>query len=272
MAKLKRLFQRVVPEEWEKELAELDAPPNDRFPYLKLVYEPGYPWEPVERYMIYWMTPSRLMTEGLMGAIKEQLEDPHPPSKHGNYYDTVKETFIRNPDCLITERAWNMWQETHCWGRPYWVIQGEQGGHKRFFTTIEKQLLRMAHLPSEPPAPGDLPYAEWDDRVKARLGKLNMLHGEHGERRRAAALAKGHTVTEEREREQQIELRKQVIAFLAEQVAEIAPDAHEALLKIDAGRVQRTKAEQIQIERTYEEAENDFIQTGSSKSRLIHTR
>jgi hypothetical protein len=278
MAKLQRLFKRVVPEQWEKELAEIDAPPNDRFPYLKLIYEEGYPWEPVERYLIYWMTPRRLMAEGLMASILEQLEDPHPPSMHGNYYDKhydnkdgTKGAFIRNPDCLITERAWHMFQETGAWGRPYWVIQGEQGGHKRWFTTVEKQLLRMARLPMDPPAPGDLPYAEWDQRVKNRLGKLNMIRGEHGERRRAAALAKGHSVQEEKEKELQIELRKQLIAFLAEQVAEIAPDAHAALLKVDAGRVQRTKAEQIKIEKMYEQAEEDFIQTGSSKRNLILT-
>lgn len=270
--KLARLFKRVVPVEWEKELAEISSP-QDHFVWLKLVYEEGYPWEPVERYMIYQMTPARLMTKGtLMEAILEQLQDPDPPSAHGNYYDTVLEEFVRNPDCYITERAWHMYRETGCWGRPYWVIQGEKGGHKRWFTTVEKQLLRLAKLPTEPPAPGDLPYAEWDDRVKKQLQILDMLRGEHGERRRAAAVAKGHSVQEEHEKEQQLELRKRLLSFLHEQVHQVADDVHASMLKVDAGRKQTSRAEQIKIERMYERAENDFITTGSSKSSLITIR
>jgi hypothetical protein len=206
------------------------------------------------------------MTEGLMAYILEQLRTRIRRRCTGTTTTSTTTTrtegaFIRNPDCLITERAWHMFQETGAWGRPYWVIQGEQGGHKRWFTTVEKQLLRMANLPMDPPAPGDLPYAEWDERVKNRLG--NPEHDPRRARRAPArrGLAKGHSVQEEKEKELQIELRKQLVAFLAEQVAEIAPDAHAALLKVDAGRVQRTKAEQIKIEKMYEQAEEDFIQT-----------
>lgn len=269
--KLQRLFRRVVPVEWEKELAELDAPPNDRFPWMKLIYEEGYPWEPVERYMIYTMIPARMRDSSeLHQAVFEQLEDPHPPSAHGNYYDTVKEEFIRDPNCLITERAWHLFRETGCWGRPYWVIQGERGGHKRWFTRVERQILRMAKLPDTPPAPGDLPFAEWDDRVKKRLGMLNMLKGQHGERRRAAAEAKGHSVQMEREQEMQKQLRKDLLAFLKDQATEIAPDVQAALYKVDAPRKYRDKAEQIALEASMEEGEHIYVETGLAR-RSIHT-
>jgi hypothetical protein len=277
VAKLKRLFKRVVPKTWEDELNEI-SPAQSRFLWLKLVYEEGYPWEPVERYMIYQMTPEHLMGGGIMPDILEQLKDPDPPSAHGNYYDKHFDNgdgttgkFIRDPNCLITERAWRMYRETGCWGRPYWVIQGEKGGHKRWFTPAEQKLLRMAGLPHDPPAPGDLPYAEWDERVKVRLMQMDILRGEHGERRRCAALAKGHSAQEEREKELQLELRTKLISFLAEQVFEIAPDVYKGLLKIDAGRKQTTKAEQIKIERHMEQAEENFITTGS-RSGLVQTR
>lgn len=268
--KLKRLFKKVVPEQWERELADIDAPPNHRFPYLKLIYEEGYPWEPIERYMIYWMTPERLMNAGIMPDILEQLQDPDPPSAHGNHYDMELEEFIRHPDCLITERAWHMYRETGCWGRPYWVIQGERGGHKRWFTRAEQQLLKMQGLPIHPPDPGDLPYAEWDERVKAKLQQLNMLRGEHGERRRAAALAKGISAQEEYERELQKELRTNLVKFLHDQVTEIAPDVQASLYKVDAGRKRTSREEQVKIEGIMEQAEEDFIQHGSTKHSLIH--
>lgn len=270
MAKLKRLFKRVVPESWERELNDI-SPSQNRFVWLKLIYEEGHPWEPVERYMLYQMTPERLMVAGLMPDILEQLKDPDPPSAHGNYYDTVKEEFVRDPNCLITERAWHLYRETGCWGRPYWVIQGERGGHKRWFTRAEQQLLRFAKLPTEPPAPGDLPYAEWDERVKEKLLQLDVLRGEHGERRRTAALAKGHSALEEKEKELQLELRQKLLGFLKEQVTEIGDEATKALLKVDAGRVRRDRFEQARIEEGMEKTEDNFLTTGS-RSGLIVTR
>lgn len=284
MAKLKRLFNRVVPIEWEKELAEI-SPPNGRFLWLKLQYRAGYPWEPIERYMIYQMTPAHLMEvkagqkPSLMSVILEQLQDPDPPSAHGNFYDKQFDNgdgttgkFIRNPDCLITEHAWQLYRETGCWGRPYWIIQGDKGGHKWEFTKAEKKLLMQAGLPRDPPRAGDLPYAEWDDKVKAKLMLLDMLRGQHGERRRAAAVAKGHSVQEEHEKELQLELRKNLVKFLADQVSEIAPDAHKALLEMDAPYVHHTKEETLRHEERMEQAEEDFIQTGDSKHSLLITR
>ena len=272
MATLHRLTQRIVPPEWERELADI-SPPTNRFKWLKLIWEPGYAWEPVERYIIYEMTPAHAMDAGLLVEILEQLKDPHPPSAHGNYYDTQydngpgreKGKFIMNPDCLITERAWHLYRETGCWGKPYWVIQGIHGGHKRWFTTVEQKLLKMAGLPPEPPAPGDLPYAEWDDRVKAQLQKLDMYKDLHGRLKRRAALAHG-SMQQEREEEEQKAFRSQLLEFLKEQVADIAPDVHKGLVGIDAAR---SKADPKLLEARLEQAEEDFVQHGDSKRSLL---
>lgn len=262
---LHRLVNRVVPMEWERELAEL-SPPTNRFKFLRLIWEPGYPWEPVERYIIYEMVPERMMNSPFMAAVLEQLADPHPPSMHGNYYDTTLEEFVRNEDCLITERAWHLFRETQCWGRPYWVIQGTKGGHKRWFSTIEQKLLKMQGLPQHPPAPGDLPYAEWDERVKKQLQTLDMMDGIHGELRRRNAIARGTTMSQDLEKEQQIEFRTMLIKWLHDQTDEIAPDVHKGLIDSDAGRAQGDMA---QKEKVWEQAEQDFIETGDSKRSLI---
>lgn len=259
MATLRKPWVKVVPEEWEKRLAEF-SPRTTRFTWLKLIWEQGYPWEPVERYLVYQMVPGHAVDE----AVLEQLEDPHPPSAHGNYYDTVKQEFIRNPDCLITERAWHMFRETGCWGRPYWVIQGENGGHKRWFTTVEKKLLRLANLPDEPPAPGDLPYAEFDDRVERHLRMLDLMHNVHNDLRRKKVLSnEGH---HERQEALEKEFRVQLTRWLSEQVLEVGPDVHKGLLAMDAPR---SKADPKKLEEIYEQAEQDFIDTGNSKAGLI---
>lgn len=272
MTTLRKLHFREVPKEWEDRLAE-HSPPTNRFSWLKLVWEPGYPWEaPVERYMLMQMIPAHAVEP----YVLEQLEDPHPPSMHGNYYDAhltwTDETgaerigkFVNNPDCLITEQAWRLFRETRCWGKRYWVMQGEKGGHKYRFTKVEQQMLRLLKLPTEPPEPGTLPYAPFDDRVLAQLEKLDMLKGVHGGlRRQKAILAGAHS---ERYEESERALRAAVMGMLKEQVEQIAGDVHQALMKLDAPRTRDGDA-QRDMEEQSEIAEDNWIRTGQTNAGL----
>lgn len=257
MTTLRRLHLRAVPKDWEARLADI-SPPTNRFSYLRLVYEPGFPWEdPVERYMIMQMIPAHAVEP----YVLEQLQDRDPPSAHGNYYDPVLQEFVRNPDCLITEQAWRLYQETECWGKRYWVIQGEKGGHKYRFTQVEKQLLRLMKLPTDPPAPGTLPYAPFDERVVAQLEKLDMLKGLHGGMRRQKALLAG--VRSSRQEESERELRMAVMGMLKEQVEQIASDVHQSLLTLDAPRTRDGDA-QKEMEEQSEIAEDNWVRTGQS--------
>lgn len=256
--------QRDVPKEWEVQLAEL-SPPTNRFSWLKLIWEPGYPWEPVERYLIYQMVPRH----GIPLGFLEQLEDPHPPSAHGNYYDQHKEwvdekgvsrrgQFIRNPDCIITERAWHLYRDTKCWGRPFWVIQGAEGGHKRWFSPNEKKFLKMAGLPTESPPPGDLPYADFDDRVMARLTTYDLLKGQHAGLRRKKTLLQG--LYSSRYEEDERAFREQFVKWLAEQVTELDPERiTKSMMKLDMPRIDMDDAK---IQAMQEQAEENFIVHG----------
>ena len=263
--KLHRLDKRAVPEQWERELAEI-SPPTNRWKWLKLYWEEGHPWEPVERYIIGEMVPASSMNAPFMAAILEQLQDPAPPSGHGNYFDTAAGVFVRNEDCMITERAWHCYRETGCWQRPYWVIQGTKGGHKRWFTPVEQRLLRFMGLPTDPPAPGDLPYAEWDERVKNNLAMMDMMRGVQGEMKRRQAIAAGSSLSQESEKEKEVEFRAMLVKWLAEQVDEIAPDVHRGLVDSGAARIHNDQAAR---EKVWEQAEEDFVQTGNSKQSLI---
>lgn len=264
--KLHRLVKRAVPEQWERELAEI-SPPTNRWKWLKLYWEPGHPWEPVERYMIGEMIPAESMNSPFMAGVLEQLQDPDPPSAHGNYFDTAAGVFVRNEDCMITERAWHCYRETGCWQRPYWVIQGTKGGHKRWFTPVEQKLMKFMGLPTEPPAPGDLPYAEWDERVKEQLGLMDMMRSLQGQIKRRKAIAEGSSISQELEKEKEVEFRAMLVKWLSEQVDEIAPDVHKGLVDSGAARIHN---DQARAEAIWEQAEHDFIETGDSKKSLIH--
>lgn len=260
MSTLKKPWQKEVPKEHEARLAEF-SPQTEHFTWLKLIWEAGYPWEIVERYMIYQMVPRR----AVIPEILEQLEHPLPPSKMGNYYDTVLQEFVRNEDCLITERAYWLFRETGCWGRPYWVIQGKKGGHKRWYSPTEKKFLKLAGLPHEPPAPGDLPYAEFSDLTLEALKRQDALKGVQGSLKRLKKALGNEQYSKRYEAENQ-EFRRQITAAIYDQVDEIAEDVRKSLMKLDAPR---NKFDPKKLEALQERAEQAFIETGSTKGNLI---
>lgn len=263
---LRTLVEQEVPAEWAAELAVF-SPPTTLFSWLKLVWEPGHPWESaVERYVIYEMMPARAMdTGGLLGAILEQLQHPVPPREMGNYYDSVLGTFVRNPDCLITERAYWLFRETACWGRPFWVIQGTGGGHKRWFSPLEKKCLKLAGLPAQAPDPGDLPYAPFDQRTIAALTKHDLLQATAGglasQRRLLAGTASSARLEADERR-----FRVDLVKWLANQVTDIAPDVTRALRASDGARSAKTA---LEMDREADLAEQRFIETGRSDGCLI---
>jgi hypothetical protein len=189
--------------------------------------------------------------------IRSQLAHPLPPSQMGNYYDTVKGEFVRNPDCLITERAWNLYQEFRCWGRPWWVIQGTRGGHKRWFSDTEQKLLKFHNLPSDPPAPGDLPYAPFDARVMAAIAQHDRLRGREGTltRKREIDL---HTFRAT-EADEAKAFRKQLVEWLGAQVADVGGDVHRSLLALDAPRGAHDPRD---VQARQEAAEQSYIESG----------
>ena len=256
------MVQRDVPADWAAHLAEL-SPTDNITSYLRLIWEPGYPWEPVNRWMVYQMHRAHTVD----ALIREQLQHPLPPSKMGNYYDSVLGEFVRNPDCLITERAYWLYRETGCWGRPFWVIQGAHGGHKRWFSPSEKKSLKLAGLPTDPAAPGDLPYADFDNRVIAQLRAHDLLRDEEGSLLRMRELSQG--AMDARRENQERRFREQLVKWLHTQVADIAPDAHRSLVALDAPR---SNADPREIEERQEIAEQNFIETGHTNGgrRLIH--
>lgn len=268
-----KLVKRTIPAGWESRLAEI-SPPTNLVKYLKLVHEEGYPWEPVDRFLIYEMLPARFMEEkngqeSLISLVLEQLQHPVPPSEMGGYYDHALHEYVPNPDCLITTRAWNLYRETGCWGRPFWVIQGDRGGHKWEFSEIEKKTLRLNNLPAEAPAPGDLPFAEFDERVVEQLQRLDMLKGIHGRLKhtKETTAAQGKLTQERLERE----FRVQLLSFLRDQVDSIAGDVTKSLLALDAPRSDFNVKE---MERLSEESTDAFLETGHTDGhrRIIMAR
>ena len=157
--------------EWVHRLHTM-RPMTDHTTGLAIAWEPGDPWEPVQRWFIYEVFPKHAIPD----PIREQLEGPHPreqghPCFGKNDYGTwcqcpiPKMRWVGGTSPSITRQAWTLYRKYGGWARPLWVIQGKDGGHKYRFTQWESRLSAMVGGPQQPPAAGDLPYAEPDERT-----------------------------------------------------------------------------------------------------------
>lgn len=62
------------------------------------------------------------------------------------------------------------------YARPFWVMQGDHGGHQVKFDPWQQNLLSAQGKPTEPPAIGSLPPCPFDNRVIYQLQRLNRLN------------------------------------------------------------------------------------------------
>lgn len=161
--------------EWVETLRAM-APCTDQQAGLVIAWEPGDPWEPIQRWFVYQVFPKHTVPADVL----RQLEGPHPRSSgHGcfgtNAYGTwclcpvPRERWVDGPAPGITRQAWELYRKYGGWARPLFVIQGTTGGHKYRYTAWESRLARAAGALPDPPPAGDLPYAEPDARTWEHL-------------------------------------------------------------------------------------------------------
>lgn len=234
---------RVDPE-WERSLRAI-SPVRDTATYLKLVWvagdvidsrfreadDPDRPRGLVERWFIYQMHPLPMLSENMLDLVLEDLCGPDPRTR--GRLDAKTGLYHPDPSCNIDRMQWLLFKETGCYGRPYWVIQGSNGGHKRRWNSVEKRLSILNDGPSDPPVPGSLPYAEPDERVWEQLrqwDKMKQLVDI------LAAYDKNPDYLEDADVEQMDEMQKVVAAWIGKQVDEAGGWAGESGSAFRLGR------------------------------------
>lgn len=251
------VYNRPVPREWQDQLATL-TPRGQIAPWLQLAWLSGDPWEPVQRWCIYEMVPLRVWVgliqahrargfkrdEILEQVILEALEGPNP--REQGYYDEVLKRFIT--DALITRQEWELFREFQAIPKLFWIIQGPGGGHRRHFTPMEKKYLELAGLPADPPAPGDLAYADFDGRVLEMVRRRDRLQRQSGflganEDEYSAAM---------------VEFRRQLVQWLEDQQR-----ASLESVKLDLSNLPRSHESQDDPTEAIERRTDRFIRTGS---------
>jgi hypothetical protein len=229
-------WDREVPSEWT---ASLDSafPPNDRVSWLRLAWQPF-----IGRWVIYQMVPRP--------ATSPFFLDPPPQHRvHG----TVRERPAICLDALSVPQR-KLYDATGCVGLPFWVIEGERGGHKWFWDEVESSVSQMHGGPASPPVPGSQQYAEFDQRVLNRIAALDQL-GKYKD-----CLAFWERKPDQMDAEDQAaqrEMREEMWKWLSTQVDEVVEENRSDVMAL-ASELPRNPGGP---EPDWERIEEDFIMT-----------
>lgn len=178
------VHDRPVPPAWQLAL-EAIVPKSDRVPWLQLAWMPGLPYEPVQRYAIYEMVPLVTLPSGECNIPADRLQDIRgsSPRERGRW--------IADPDIpahlggkrWVSESfhslvQWQLFHATGCYPLLFWILQGDQGGHVWRLDSVTRNF-RLSLDGADVPNPGELPYAEWDNRVAEQIGRFDRLRRWH---------------------------------------------------------------------------------------------
>lgn len=167
------IWDRVPHPSWQEELDRITPASNFEHKERGIIWwEPGDTWEPVQRWIIYKLWPKK----AIPAHILKQLQGPHPRSK-GNYSERLG-CWVNGCAPDITKTAWEIYQKFGGWAQPYWVLQGENGGHRYNLFPWERVLLHLATGRKDVALPGDLPYCEPDRRTWAALWEAKQRSDE----------------------------------------------------------------------------------------------
>ena len=232
-------YTRDVPPEWQTDLESV-VPKSDRVTWLKIVWQAGMPYEPVQRWELYEMTPN-LDTVPL--EVLQALKGPNPRSEGVWVPDPrIPESLGGKrwlSDSLVSLVQWELFRETGCYGQRFWIIQGSRGGHKWRLSDAEKNFLasfsaggREARAP-DTPLPGSRPYAEWNELSKQQIMRLDKLRkwdlGKPWEQRFTGKTDAGLYVKRDRYVEEQ-KFAKTMLKWLDTQIEEAVDDIPRSML------------------------------------------
>jgi hypothetical protein len=242
---------------WQKDLERI-APRHEKVSWLRIHWFAGLPYEPIQRWAIWEMMPQ------LHYVDEDILEDLRGPSPRENGYWQVDREIppelawkkAPNGDPLrwfshsmVSLDQWTLFQQTNCLPVLCWIVQGSNGGHLYRLGQAEIGVLTEYGLEgADTPLPGDLPYADYDDRVSAKLAERDKLRqwGQQGvqfdERGRTKTEA-GLWVRRERIAQEQ-SYNKLMMKHLEDQIETAFSD----LSRVNLNKIEKTVEEPIRVD------------------------
>jgi hypothetical protein len=199
-----------VPFPWLADLRHV-SPVTDQHSYLIPYWYRAGP-----RWVLYDAKPRALIQDDeLQGgmiegwALIEALEGP-PPRELSEWKVCP----------FVSDVQHELYRLHRAYARPFWVLQGDAGGHQCSYEPWQVNVLQSKGLPDTPPAIGALPPCPFDGRVTAQLHRLNRLFQLGNSLRRLKASSSAAFATAEMDRIQ-AEIREAELAFVEQQMTPI---------------------------------------------------
>lgn len=149
---------RDFPTDWLAQLRSVSPVSEDHSFLVPLWYVAGQRWVLYEGTPIAWLkaNPGAAVAPSLIADDVIQAMEGPPPSNA--------------PDLRIRKRfsdvQWKAWRDHRAFVQPYFVLQGEDGGHLTYFTPEQQRLLSTKHLRTTPPPIGraawQVQMQEWE--------------------------------------------------------------------------------------------------------------
>ena len=237
---------REVPLAWQADL-ETIVPKSEGVPWLQLVWQPGMPYEPVQRWEIYEMEPrldhvSADFLEDIRGASPrtrgEWREDDTVPYHLGGkrWHSTSWHSLTQ----------WLLFQAHNCYPVRFWILQGEKGGHIWRMDHIERNFA-LAIEGADVPLPGDLPYAEYTTATRDAIVELDRLRKWHQEMFQGFDTRTGATTAAEEAARKELYTNR-MLAWLDNQIEEAASEIPRSqlpsLMDLPMGNTQFSKEQE----------------------------
>lgn len=140
-----------VPADWEHRL-RLISPISDNVAWLKFGW---LDW--AKRWMLYECIPERLIPADKLYQLR------------GTPYWELPKSLQMGRRQMVSAYQWEMYRRHRVWARPFWCLQGEEGGTPAKYSEVEVAILKAMGEPVDPPEGGSLPFAPFDTRAEAQL-------------------------------------------------------------------------------------------------------
>lgn len=246
---------------WQTQLDTLHPRAHDRS-WLLLTWESGDPWSPVNRWIVWHMHPKHFLDN--QEDRKTELEGPSPRST-GHYCAVgycpceIKQNAWRDGAAFsIDLRTWEIYQQYGHYAQRWWIVQGNDGGHRYRLTTAEKRVNKLLTNQYDTPAPGSLPYAPFDQRAYDKIIGFGEWFNLHALR----ALVREHP---EKAGEYESEVNKLLGALMLKWINEKAYETTHSLTRaevneaLDQSPVGLGRESGLVIARSMEEVEREYL-------------
>lgn len=235
------------PKAWVDDLATV-APRSERLPWLMLAHHGA-----ADRWVVYVAIPDATVDGHSMISPERRM------ILSGKPWWELPTSQQAGRKHTVSAFQWEMYRKHRVDTRPFWCLQGTEGGTPAIYSDIEKAILKAQGMPVDPPAPGALCYADWTERTKQqvvardRLARMGMNV--------ALLMAKGDNAELKRvQDEADLAYRKAFTAWFSDTLAPQADflDWFSKRTEADMQLRQPSKAEGIAIDRAAEE----YVETG----------